>query len=133
MQRDEKTSDTYILIIQYSHAACDLDGLGEVALVGYLHDVAPDALVVLGEHGSGVLDLGRAGRGRARVLGLLVLAGRALPVLQLGATRRGRLVPTLRRRCRQGLAVYRLVQHAYPAREPGVRWRLSRGQGEDQG
>lgn len=42
-------------------AAGDFDRLGEVTFVGNLDDIAPGTLIVLGEHGSGVFHLGRAG------------------------------------------------------------------------
>ena len=61
-------------LVGHSQALDDLHGLREVPLVGYLHHVSPDALVVLGEDRGDVLH-GRGARGHGR--GVQAVVGEA--------------------------------------------------------
>lgn len=76
------------------HASSELDRLREVTLVRYLHHVSPHTLVILGEDGGGVLDLGWA-RCRWSCVFCLLLRRYAFTTSKLG---RRRFIPALNNR-----------------------------------
>lgn len=85
----------------------NFDSLREIPLVGNLHDVPPDPLVILREHRRGVLNFRGTRRRRSLIPGLA--RGQIVPPLD------GQMVRRRRRRAER-LPVDRLVQHAeHPA------------------
>lgn len=96
------------------HASGELDGLREVTLVRYLHYVSPDTLVILGENGGRVFDLGWTRRRRACILSFLLRRYTFTSTI-LG---RRRFVPTFdsRHRWRNRFTLNRFIQHAHSVR-----------------